>query len=100
MSRVDSASAVTSSVVRPTVEIGGKTAHDLALQLQDFYRRTFYSQFAAVHPCPTIKQSPVILADNSDNGHLRLDGEVESTFLEREQSGIGRHRPRPFGKYP
>lgn len=84
-SRVDSARRLTSSDVMPSVEIGGRTGES-QYTIDDIIPipHTLQAQLSAVHPGPSVEQSPVVLADNGNDGDLRLNGEVECAFLERE----------------
>lgn len=42
----------------------------------------------------------VVLADDGNDGNLRLDGEVESALLEREESGLGVGSAGALGEDP
>lgn len=42
----------------------------------------------------------VVLADDGDDGRLRLDGKVERAFLEGQQVRLGDIGPGAFREYP
>ena len=50
------------------------------------------------YPCLDVQDVRVVGHDDGDDGHLRLDREVECAFLERQQVRRPRVRPRALGE--
>lgn len=61
---------------------------------------TLNFEIATVHPCLSIKQVKVVLADDRYDRDLSLNSEMESALLEWEQNGVCCKGPCAFWEDP